>query len=71
GAFGAKGLTPAQVSYWEGIFQKLMATPEWRQEIESAYGVSEFIGSAKTRQYMEREHAAEKAFLTDLGLVKR
>ena len=71
GAFGAKGLTPAQISYWEGIFQKLMATPEWRQEIESAYGVSEFMGSAKTRQYMEREHAAEKAFLTDLGLAKR
>jgi putative tricarboxylic transport membrane protein len=71
GAFGAKGLTPAQVSYWEGIFQKLMATPEWRHEIESAYGVSEFMGSAKTRQFMEREHAAEKAFLTDLGLVKR
>ncbi|HET7159622.1 MAG TPA: tripartite tricarboxylate transporter substrate binding protein, partial [Burkholderiales bacterium] len=71
GAFGAKGLTPAQIGYWEGIFQKLMATPEWRQEIESAYGVSEFMGSVKTRQYMEREHAAEKAFLTDLGLVKR
>lgn len=71
GAFGSKGLTPAQIGYWEGIFQKLMATPEWRQEIDSAYGVSEFMGSAKTRQFMEREHAAEKAFLTDLGLVKR
>jgi putative tricarboxylic transport membrane protein len=71
GAFGAKGLTPAQVSYWEGIFQRLMATPEWQKEIESAHGVSEFMGSAKTRQFMEREHATEKAFLTDLGLAKR
>lgn len=71
GAFGPKGLSPAQVDYWEGIFQRLMATPEWQKEIESAYGVSQFMGSAKTRQFMERDHAAEKAFLTELGLVKK
>jgi putative tricarboxylic transport membrane protein len=70
GAFGAKGLTAAQLAYWEDIFQRLMATPEWQKEIDSAFGVSAFMGSAKTRQFMERDYAAEKAFLTELGLAK-
>jgi len=71
GAFGAKGLTPAQVAYWEDIFQRLMATPEWQKEVESAHGVSAFMGSAKTREFMERDHASEKAFLSELGLAKK
>jgi putative tricarboxylic transport membrane protein len=71
GAFGAKALTPAQLAYWEDVFQRLMATPEWQKEIESAHGVSAFIGSVKTRQFMERDYAAEKAFLTELGLAKK
>src|SRR5688500_12851823 len=57
GAFGAKGLSPAQLAYWEDIFQRLMATPEWQKEIDSAFGVSAFMGSAKTRQFMERDYA--------------
>jgi putative tricarboxylic transport membrane protein len=71
GAFGPKGLTPAQLTYWEDVFQRLMATPEWQKEIDSAYGVSAFMGSAKTRQFMERDYAAEKAFLSELGLAKK
>ena len=71
GAFGAKGLSSAQLAYWEGILQRLMATPEWQKEIDSAYGVSAFMGSEKTRQFMARDYASEKAFLTDLGLVKK
>ena len=71
GAFGAKGLSPAQVAYWEGVFQRLLAAPEWQSYVESVYAISEFMGSAKTREYIERDYAAEKAFLTDLGLAKK
>ena len=71
GAFGAKGLSPAQVAYWESVFQRLIASPEWQSYVESVYAVSEFMGSAKTREYIERDYAAEKAFLTDLGLAAK
>ena len=71
GVFGPKGMTPAQLAFWESTFQRLMSTPEWKQEIESAFGVSEFIGSAATRKFMERDYAQEKGFLADLGLVKK
>lgn len=71
GAFGAKGLSPAQVAHWESVFQRLIASAEWQGYVESVYAVSEFMSAAKTREFAERDYAAEKAFLTDLGLVKK
>lgn len=71
GAFLPKGVTAAQIAYWENIFQRMLSAPEWRKEIESTFGVSEFMGSAKTRKFMEQDHANERAFLTELGLIKK
>lgn len=71
GAFGARGLSPAQTSYWETVFQRMMAASEWQKEIENTHGVSEFMGSARTRKFMEQDHAQERAFLTELGLIKK
>ena len=70
GVFGAKGLSPAQIAYWEATYQRLMATPEWQKEVETINALSAFVGSAKTRQLMERDYAMQKAILTDLGLAK-
>jgi putative tricarboxylic transport membrane protein len=69
-AFGPKNISASQVAFWESVFQRLMATPEWKQEVDSTYAVSEFRGSAALRKYMERDYAQERAFLAELGLVK-
>ena len=71
GAFGAKGLSSAQVAYWESIFQRLMSTPEWQKEVETVHAVSMFMGSAKTRELMDRDYSAQKLVLTELGLAKK
>jgi putative tricarboxylic transport membrane protein len=71
GAFGAKGLSPAQLAFWEDVFKRLMSTPEWQKEVEGAHAVSQFMGSARTRAFIERDYAAERAFLVDLGLAKK
>jgi putative tricarboxylic transport membrane protein len=70
GVFGAKGLSPAQVAFWEGVYQRLMATPEWQKEVETVHALTAFVGSAKTRQFIERDYAAQKAILTELGLAR-
>ena len=69
-AFGPKNMTAPQVAFWESVFQRLMATPEWKQEVDSTYAVSEFGGSAALRKFMANDYAQERAFLTELGLVK-
>jgi putative tricarboxylic transport membrane protein len=70
GVFGARGLSPAQVAFWEGVYQRLMATPEWQKEVDTVHALTSFAGSAKTREFIERDYAAQKAILTDLGLAR-
>jgi putative tricarboxylic transport membrane protein len=67
---GPKGLTAAQTAYWEGIFSKLVATDEWKQEVERSGAVSHYMGSRELAAYFDKEYAEYRAVLTDLGLAK-
>ena len=71
GVFGAKGMTPAQVAYWEAQFQKLVESPEWKAEMVTLNGLSEFMNAARLKKYMEEDYAEVKAFLVDLELAKK
>jgi len=67
---GPKGLTPAQVGYWENVLARVVATDEWKNELEAQNWDGRFLRSKEFTQYMESEYAATKAILTDLGMVK-
>lgn len=67
---GPRNMTPAQIAYWENAVQRMMATAEWKKDAESTSAVSEFMGSAELRKYMESDYAQIKAFLADLELAK-
>ena len=71
GIFGPRRITPAQVAYWESAMQRFMETPEWKAEMALLHGTSEYMGSAKTRKFMEQDYAEIKAFLADLDLIKK
>jgi len=71
GVFGPRNMTPAQVAYWENNFQKLTETPEWKAEMVMLNGLSEFMGAARLKKYMEEDYAEIKAFLVDLELAKK
>jgi putative tricarboxylic transport membrane protein len=67
---GPKNLSASQIAYWENTIQRLMATAEWKKDAEATAAVSEFMGSAELRKYMESDYAQIKAFLLDLELIK-
>jgi putative tricarboxylic transport membrane protein len=69
--FGPKGMTADQVAWWEGAIQRFMDTPDWKAEMSTIHGMSEFMGSARLRKYMEEDYAELKAFLTELELAKK
>lgn len=69
--FGPKGMTPAQVAYWEGIFQRLTESPEWKAEMDKRSSVTEFMGAAALKKRMEDEFPGVKALLVDLELAKK
>lgn len=68
---GPKGLTPAQVAYWEEALRKATQVPEWRDDLERNYWSDDFVTSQQFRKDLEKDYADMKAVLTDLGMARQ
>ena len=68
---GPKGLTAAQVAFWEGALRKASQSAEWKSELERNYWSDDFVTSAQFRKDLDKDYADMKAVLTDLGLAKQ
>lgn len=71
GIMAPKGITPAQIAYWEDIIRKTAQSDELKQYAEKNQWIIEFKGSAETRKWMDEEFSALKTTMTELGLVKQ
>lgn len=71
GFMGPKGLKPAEVAYWDAVFEKLAQTGEWKKDTEEQYWNADYLLSAKTKEHLDKENDVMKAILTDLGLAKQ
>jgi putative tricarboxylic transport membrane protein len=67
---GAKGLAPAQIAYWENVFARVVASDEWKNEVERAGGVHHFMESRELSAYFDAQYAQFRIVLTELGLAK-
>jgi putative tricarboxylic transport membrane protein len=67
---GPRGMTEAQVAYWEQAFKRFVESDEWKKELETNFWTSEYMRSAETRKYLEQDNAQVRAFLAELGLAK-
>ena len=48
-----------------------METPDWKADMALLHGTSEYMGSARTRKFMEQDYAETKSFLAELELIKK
>jgi putative tricarboxylic transport membrane protein len=71
GVMAGKGLTPAQIAFWEDVMRKTSQSDEIRKYAEENQWLIEFKGSAETRKWLDEELAALKQVHVDLGLVKQ
>ncbi len=67
---GPKGMTDAQVTFWEEALRRMSETDEWKKELEANFWSSEFMRGAESRKAMERDYALLRTFLIELGLAK-
>jgi putative tricarboxylic transport membrane protein len=67
---GPKGISAAQVAYWEGVLRKASQSPEWKAQLQRNYWSDDFVTSAQFRKDLEKDYADMKAVLVDLGLAK-
>lgn len=70
GLMGAKGITPAQVAYWDAVFRKLVQTEEWKMELHENYWVGNYTGAADVRRRLDAEYVELKQILGELGMAK-
>ena len=71
GFMSPKGLKPHEIAYWDGTFEKLANSEEWKKELEKQMWMGDYTLSAATRKHLERENEVMKTILGDLGLIKQ
>jgi putative tricarboxylic transport membrane protein len=71
GFMGPRGVKPAEVAYWDAVFEQLAKSDEWRKDTESQFWNADYLLSAATRKHLDREYEQMKVILSDLGLVKQ
>lgn len=67
---GPRGLSAAQVTYWEDVLAMVVASDEWKAVLEKQFWDGNFLRSREFGKYMESEYNQTKGIMTELGLVK-
>lgn len=67
---GPQGMTAGQIGYWEGVFAKVAAMPEWKTALERNYWIDEYLNNRDTKVFLEQQLAAHQTILGELGLQK-
>jgi putative tricarboxylic transport membrane protein len=68
---GAKGLSGPQLRYWDGVFGKLAASPEWKKELADNEWQGSYMNSADSLRYLDAQAQSYRRILGELGLAKR
>jgi putative tricarboxylic transport membrane protein len=68
--FGAKGMTPAQASFWDNALARMAASEDWNRELDGTNMSRLFLRGKEFAKYLDEEYAATKSVMTDLGLIK-
>ncbi len=70
GIFGAKGITAAQIAFWEEAIGKTTGTEDWKKQLETNNLASRFLRSREFGKYLDAEYQSTRAVMADLGLAK-
>lgn len=67
---GPRGMTAAQLAYWDVAFGRMVQTAAWKKDIDDNHWATNHIPSAGVRRYLAQLYDELKNALTDAGLVK-
>jgi putative tricarboxylic transport membrane protein len=70
GLMAPKGVTPAQIAFWEDVMRRTAQSDELRQYADANQWILEFKGAVETRKWLDEEAAALKVIMVELGLVQ-
>jgi len=67
---GPPGLSAAQVGFWEGIFEKVTAMPEWKKEIERNVWQDSFVTGKDLMRALQEQEKQLAEVLSAMGQAK-
>ena len=68
--FGAKGITPAQVSFWEDTLARAFSHEEWKAWMTKNDVTAPPLRGAELNKYLETQYNHTRSVLIELGLAK-
>jgi len=70
GIAGPRGMSAAQIAYWDEVFAKMVRHEAWQKQCETIMCVETFMGNAETRKFLEAQYRELHAILSEVGLAK-
>ena len=70
GLVGPKGMTPAQMAYWDQVLSRMTKAEDWKKDLVNNYWGDNYLNSSQARPYLDNEYKDFKKILGDLGLAK-
>jgi putative tricarboxylic transport membrane protein len=68
---GPKGLSTAQIAFWENALKKATETADWKSDLEKNLGIDDFATGARFRKDLDKDYADTRAVLVELGMAKQ
>lgn len=70
GVFGAKGIAPAQIAFWEDALARAFASEEWQARMAEHNVAAPPLRGNELAKYFEAQYAQTRSVLVELGLAK-
>lgn len=70
GLIGPKGMTRAQINYWDEALAKLFQTEEWKKEVDTNHWDNAAKSSNESEKYLKSQYDEIKQALVELALAK-
>lgn len=70
GLAAPKGLTPAQITYWDSVLSRMIKEEDWRKDLDSNLMDNVYKNSADTFKHWQAEYGDVKTLFTEMGLAK-
>jgi putative tricarboxylic transport membrane protein len=67
---GPKGLSAAQIAYWDRLLAATVATDEWKADLARNVWEPDYLNSAETTKFFQSEDGTLRSAMMGLGLVK-
>jgi putative tricarboxylic transport membrane protein len=67
---GPKGLTAAQIVYWDQAFGTMVKSAEWQESLTANQWEDDYLNSVNAVKFMRDEYKELEALLTELGEAK-